>query len=143
MSGFLVALAFSFGFYLVRPAPGAPENRNLFDALASMDGRWYNEIAAEGYRYDPPSRSNIAFFPVYPCLGRAVIAITGFPVCIALLIVSNVSLLGALALLGLYASARYANEGADVGEWTMLSAVDRGLEGDHFRGPKRASYRAA
>ncbi|HET6880344.1 MAG TPA: hypothetical protein VFI31_09325 [Pirellulales bacterium] len=113
LTGLLAGGGFCFGFYLVRPAPGIiPEHREFLDAVNWMDGKWYKQIATEGYDYDPKARSNVAFFPVYPLLSRAVMAVTGLPAETALLIVSNVSFLAALGVLALYVRGRAPAAGA-------------------------------
>jgi hypothetical protein len=124
LTGLLVALGFSLGFYLVRQVAIIPqEGREPLDAFTWMDGHWYTQIATEGYHYDPDARSNIAFFPVYPLLGRAVAVVTGLRTEAALLIVSNVSLLGALVTLYFYVHARYRDAPAELADWAVLAAA--------------------
>jgi hypothetical protein len=124
LTGLLVALGFSFGFYFVRPAGGAvPEARDWADAFNWMDGRWYKQIAAEGYEYDPGKATNIAFFPVYPIFGRAVVSVTGWRAEAALLIVSNLLLLAALAMLAFYVRDRYPDGRADLAGYALLAAA--------------------
>lgn len=109
LTGLLAALGFSFGFYyLNRAGYGVPGESDILGAVAIFDGRWYRQIAVEGYSYDPNRRSNVAFFPVYPLLARGVIWLTGLRAEAALLVVSNLSLLVALWLL-----ARYTREDGD------------------------------
>ena len=122
LTGIIAALGFSLGFHLLRPAPGTRSDRDLLDALTWMDGKWYKQIAVEGYRYDAKARSNAAFFPVYPLLGRAIIMATGLRAEAALLIVSNICFLAALALLAFYVRARYPEE-AELGDYTVLVAA--------------------
>lgn len=124
LTGLLAALGLSFGFYLVKPAHGpAAENRDFLDAFTWMDGKWYKQIATDGYRYNPKARSNIAFFPVYPVLARGLIALTGMRAEVALLIVSNASLLAALAMLAFYVRARYPDAPAELADFTVLAAA--------------------
>lgn len=133
LTGLVAALGFSLGFYLIKPAhPGIAANRDFLDAFTWMDGKWYKQIATEGYHYDPDARSNIAFFPVYPLLARAVMAATGLPAEAALLVVSNASFLVALALLFLYVRDRPSVYGERLGappagdglaDWTVLAAA--------------------
>jgi Mannosyltransferase (PIG-V) len=50
---------------------GLPESP-LLDALLRWDTGWYRRIVVEGYAYAGPGReSNVAFFPLYPTLVRA------------------------------------------------------------------------
>ena len=124
LTGLLAALGFSFGFYLVRPASGAlPERRDWLDAFTWMDGKWYKQIAAEGYHYDPANRSNVAFFPVYPLLGRGLMAVSGLRAEAALLIVSNLSFLAALAMLAFYCRERDPAAPAELADYTLLAAA--------------------
>jgi hypothetical protein len=43
----------------------------FWDAFARYDSGWYYGIARDGYRFAEGGRSNLAFFPVYPLLMRA------------------------------------------------------------------------
>ena len=65
-----VLVLFFVGFF-----PGKPEKKpNFIEAFSQWDGVWYLSIATDGYRW-PGSldiQSNIAFFPLYPLLGRVV-----------------------------------------------------------------------
>lgn len=65
----------------------------------AWDGKWYRQIAAEGYSYDPQRNSVVAFFPVYPLASALVSGVTRLPVEASLLIVSHGSLILALFLL--------------------------------------------
>lgn len=124
LSGLLVVVAFLFGFSLVRPVPiGQPARRDALDAVNSMDGRWYKQIATEGYRFDPAARSNVAFFPVFPLLARCATAVTGVRPEVGLLIASNVSFLAALGLLGAYARARFGDARGYVPDYAMLATA--------------------
>lgn len=51
--------------YLRKDVQGA-----VFGALGSWDGRWYDQIAHNGYLLVPGRQSNPAFFPLYPMLLR-------------------------------------------------------------------------
>ena len=55
-----------------------PRQDHLFwDAFARYDSGWYQQIAANGYEYKGAGRNNVAFFPAYPLLMRAVGAALG------------------------------------------------------------------
>lgn len=82
------------------------ERRGLVAGMAAWDGRWYASIASDGYFYDPERESSIAFFPVFPLLGRAVAAIAPVGMEVALLIVSSFAWLGALIAAGAYVRQR-------------------------------------
>lgn len=51
--------------------------------LLSGDGRWYFDIAFNGYKWDPVNGvriwhyNNMAFFPLYPLIERSIIFLTG------------------------------------------------------------------
>jgi hypothetical protein len=47
-----------------------PEFASVVDILKSWDGRWYDEVAANGYLLIPGHQSDPAFFPLYPVLLR-------------------------------------------------------------------------
>ena len=47
-----------------------PEFRSTLAVLTSWDGRWYNEVARNGYLLVPGHQSDPAFFPLYPILLR-------------------------------------------------------------------------
>lgn len=50
-----------------------PRQDHLFwDAFARYDAGWYQQIAANGYEYRGTGRNNVAFFPAYPLLMRAI-----------------------------------------------------------------------
>lgn len=123
LTGLIAALGFSLGLNLLRPAAGTPSERDLLDALTWMDGKWYKQIAVEGYQYDPNARSNVAFFPVYPLLARAVIITTGLSAEAALLIVSNLSFFSALVLLAFYVRARYPDAPGELADYASLAAA--------------------
>ncbi len=65
-------------------------------SLWTWDGGWYADILEKGYRStDPPDpinlTSNVAFFPAYPLLARAVQQLTGFSVPFSLLLTSQLA----------------------------------------------------
>lgn len=123
LTGLIAALGFSLGFSLLRPGSGTVvDKRDWLDAFDWMDGRWYKQIAMTGYEYDPNKNTNIAFFPVYPLLGRVVMRITGLRAEAALLVVSNLSLLAALAMLAFYVRDRYPDAPAELTDYTVLAA---------------------
>src|SRR6202163_5171109 len=72
-----------------------------YHQLLQWDSEWYFKIVTEGYRYssDPTIPQNIVFYPLYPMLARGLAAISGRTASDALLVVSNVAGLLAVALL--------------------------------------------
>jgi Gpi18-like mannosyltransferase len=122
LTGPLSALGFSLGFSLVVPGTVADKD-DWLDAFTWMDGRWYNQIAIGGYEYNADKNTNIAFSPVYPLLGRAVMRVTGLRSEVALLIVSNLSLLAGLVILGIYVRERYPGAPTDLACYAVLAAA--------------------
>lgn len=124
LTSLLVALGFSLGFHFFRPAQGEEATKHdWLKGFTSMDGSWYQQIASRGYEYVPDRKTNIAFYPVYPIVARAVMMATGWRAETALLIVSNLSLIAALAMLNLYISTRYPDGPVDLAEYTVLTAA--------------------
>jgi len=72
-------------------------NPNPPDVSFHFDGGHYLSIAEHGYDYDPGRASNVAFFPGYPLLGRAVAEVSGLSLRAGLFLVSQVALLAAFA----------------------------------------------
>jgi hypothetical protein len=103
----VVLLGAVFGFEHVLTDEYVPSaNRQPTQAFARWDGVWYTRITNEGYFYDPEDRSSVAFFPLYPILGKAVSTLTTLPADIALLIVAHAFLLGCFILLHAYVASR-------------------------------------
>jgi Gpi18-like mannosyltransferase len=64
---------------------------NFWQALTRWDGEWYLRIAQDGYQWSgPATQSAVAFFPLYPLLGRIVGLVFG-DARWGLFIVANVS----------------------------------------------------
>jgi hypothetical protein len=97
----IVAASVVFGADYLDRKPFEPFN-DLAPHFARWDGIHYAAIVDNGYEYHRESPSNIAFFPAYPILGRAV-AMTGVSSRAALLIVAQLFLIGSFLLLALYA----------------------------------------
>lgn len=72
-----------------------PDNHYL-DSFFRFDSAWYNEIIQTGYSYNPEKQSNVAFFPLYPILVKAIASLTSLSVPISGLLVSNLCLIFAL-----------------------------------------------
>ena len=92
-----------------RPMPDQPEyapNSGVLLHCYRHDALHYISLVTNGYAYDPAGRSEVAFFPAYPLLGRAVVAL-GVPPAVALLVVANACFLVALILLASYTRARW------------------------------------
>jgi hypothetical protein len=70
----LVLLVAVVGPYLVPPgqfSPGLAATTTWYDYWVRWDGGWYVDIAQHGYRYNGNSGDNVAFFPLFPMLMRA------------------------------------------------------------------------
>lgn len=65
------------------------------DVFFRWDAYWYLQIAREGYRFDPDQQSNVAFFPLFPYLARAMGWVLGGPA-VGGLVVANVATIVAL-----------------------------------------------
>lgn len=78
-----------FGHELISKLKG-PES--FIQALCHYDGEHYKSIADGGYSYHPALRSEVAFFPAYPLLGRLAGKLASWPVDWALLILANICL---------------------------------------------------
>jgi hypothetical protein len=76
----LIAAAGSFAigrWGLVRPlysGPFRPE-WGFLEMWTRFDGGWYQQIATDGYFYDPTRQSSIVFFPTYPLSLRPLVAV--------------------------------------------------------------------
>lgn len=91
------------------------------EAFTNWDGQWYKDVAKSGYRYDPRSRSNVAFFPAYPLVGRAVARLFRISFDWALLITSNVFLLLWFCLMVRYVEVRYASKQQNISEYVIMA----------------------
>jgi hypothetical protein len=76
----------------------APESPFL-SAWAKWDSQYYYDIATNGYWFRPQQQSNVAFFPVYPLMMRALAPLLGGSVIFAGFILSNLAFGGALVFL--------------------------------------------
>src|SRR5512137_431062 len=88
---------------------------SLLDAFGRWDAHWYLDVAARGYALRGPLasvQSNVAFFPLYPWLVRALAAVLPgsgeASLFVAGLLVSNAALLG-----GLWIAWRIARDATD------------------------------
>lgn len=75
-------------------------------SVVRSDGHHYRNIVENGYAYDPDTRSNVAFFPWFPCSAWFVKQATGLGATTALLLTSNAYLLGAFMLFAGYLQHR-------------------------------------
>ena len=115
LTGAFIALGVSLGNGDVMKSRPYP-----IDAIMRFDGLHYLDITEHNYRYDPDSRSTVAFFPLYPLLARGTATLTGSEPNVALILTSNAALLGALVVLARYARARPGDHG-DSSAWTLTA----------------------
>lgn len=97
----VVVLGVYFGHQFIAPPDGVPQ-RSLREGFSAQDGSWYKTIATTGYSYDPNRRSVVAFFPLFPLLGAAVIRLTDLEPTWALLLVSHACLAAAFIIAAVY-----------------------------------------
>ncbi len=120
--GVLLGLSVVKEYSVPRPPQGVPLYGDEFlDTLTQADGQYYLEIAASGYRYDPNWPSSVAFFPVYPLLVRCVFRLTGMPIALAGLLVSQTFLVGAFVLLFAYVRERYVDAPEQLAPYVVLA----------------------
>jgi len=62
------------------------------------DGSWYLHIAQHGYSFHPGRQSSVAFFPAYPLVVRAVVALTSLAYPLAAIVVTTLCGLAAFTL---------------------------------------------
>ena len=93
----------------------------FWDVFNEWDGQWYVQIARHGYSYDPERMSAVAFFPLYPFLGRVLTKVTGLDESFSLLLVSHAALVGVFILLGMYARERYPQSPRGLAVFVVLA----------------------
>ena len=77
--------------------------QHAHQGLLTWDGGWYEAIAAHGYA--AAGQQSVRFFPLFPLLGRVIGAVPGVGVGTALIVISNLSAL--LAMAGLWLLVRH------------------------------------
>lgn len=78
----------------------------IFQSFCHYDSLYYQSICERGYAYHPALNSDVAFFPAYPLLARAVRFLTGCRTEWALLVVTYLSLAGCFVVFHAYARER-------------------------------------
>jgi hypothetical protein len=122
LTSLIVVLGVLFGQAVVALAPHPFAKRgDLIESFANWDGRWYINIVEHGYLYNPATPSSVAFFPLYPLLGRGVVELTGLRTDLALLLVSHLCLATAFVLLAVYLRERFSNAREPLAEFTLLA----------------------
>lgn len=110
ISSTFVLLSAWFGMTFVKQSSLSVEpGYDYWFALDRWDGAYYRDIARDGYRYDPDKQGVIAFFPAYPMLIRAGVALTGARVEVAAVVVAHLLFVMSCVLLHAYARLRLAD----------------------------------
>ncbi|MBD2771096.1 hypothetical protein ICL16_02890 [Iningainema sp. BLCCT55] len=107
---------------LIAPAISSnyPKDTSVWLAFTRWDGLWYQQIATSGYDYANDGKPHtIPFFPVFPLVSRAVMAV-GLPWTIAGMLVNNLAFLGALVVVYFWVVERH---GVGVARWTVAAMV--------------------
>ncbi len=104
MSAIIYLSSLLFASNPVITAPHAFPHNLLLDGLVHWDSLWYWRIVTQGYSlHATPTEGSVVFFPAYPVLIKAVMAVVHNPY-LAGLLVSNAALF--VALCYVYALAR-------------------------------------
>jgi len=102
---------------------GAPHSVWVIDAFQKWDAYWYLSVARDGYRPPvfeaEPHSSNIAFFPLYPLLMRALGPVFGGDLALAGLLVSWLAFFAGLAALHRLLALDLDEPAADLGVWLL------------------------
>jgi hypothetical protein len=110
-AGELILVGFVIAFSKeanVRETPRrlSPAPNLLLHIVTQWDAQGYVEILDEGYAYDPKGRSNVAYFPAYPLLGRAFAVTTGWSGYASAWAVAQMCLIATFGVFPSYLSAR-------------------------------------
>ena len=91
------------GGWLLQGCSVLPSKGTVFlDRFVNAGSAGYLEIAEDGYSGDYRCKSNVAFFPAYPLLGRWLSWVTGWSTKAALIAVAQTSFLASFILVSLY-----------------------------------------
>jgi len=120
LSTLVSLLGVSLGVQLAehRTAP-PPSAARFLQAFEHGSGYWFRRVVEEGYSYERDRPSGLGLFPVYPLLARALAVGTGLKTIPALLLVSNLSLLGAFIMLPAYLRLRSTGDAKRDGGWSL------------------------
>jgi hypothetical protein len=110
----LVLLALALGAAL------SGENVSI-ERVFRSDGVWYRRIVTDNYSYSADRRSNVAFFPLYPMLGRAILGVTGLSAETSLVAVAHGALALCFILLLAYSRAREPKAGPVACGWALVA----------------------
>jgi hypothetical protein len=119
----LLGAVFAAGFVVPSLGMALPSHGNdLISSLCAGDGYSYNSVASHGYFIPERGASNVAFFPLYPLLGRALAEVTGCDVPTALVLLANGAFFGVVICLIRYARQAGLNiaERSWAGVWLAI-----------------------
>ena len=119
----LVALGAWVGFrFLPAGDSRKPEKEGFIEAFSAWDGNWYTRISTDGYIVEGQETSRrLAFFPLYPLLGRLAQKITGFQPYASLLFISQFCLVLAFIMAASYTTSRFGTDKAALTEYVVFS----------------------
>lgn len=122
---------------LVKPGRFVRADRHeLLSGFSAWDSDWYIAIANEGYEYDPTRQSRVAFYPLYPLIGRYLAQLTTIDTRLALLLVAHASLAACFVMAARYVEERSPHRGivrrkpqdqADLSEYASFTLLALGL----------------
>ena len=97
--------------------PDVPPVKTDWTVFSSWDSDFYREIAQKGYRFaaDGKQHNSVAFFPLYPLLCQALIAI-GIKFRFGAVIINNAAFLGAIISLYYWMKSQ---QGVRVARWVV------------------------
>jgi Gpi18-like mannosyltransferase len=116
-SRLIILLAIDFSSRFISQNSGSMYwniSRSWYGHLLRYDSGWYLRIMSEGYTYDDNvlTEHPVVFHPFYPLVSRVISAVLSVKPAIAILIVSNISILVAILLLFKLAREEYGEETA-------------------------------
>jgi len=87
---------------------------SFLQAFSQWDGRWYLEIIQNGYWYKGPLvQSPVAFFPLYPLLGK-ILTYFGLSPALALFLIANLACLGFFVVFWLLIKEEFSEKVANL-----------------------------
>jgi Mannosyltransferase (PIG-V) len=96
-----------------------PLIQQLQKTLTRVDGKYYVEIATTGYTYIPGHQCTANFFPLYPSIVAAFATVIPVDTAWAAVIVSNASLLLAMAVMHYHFSGRLGKDSNFTAFWIV------------------------
>ncbi|MFO0669072.1 MAG: mannosyltransferase family protein [Polyangiaceae bacterium] len=103
----MLALAWASSAVMAE-GPFPPPIPGRLGFFVRWDVSWFLSIVRDGYSYTPGHESNVAFFPLFPILVRALAPLTGDIV--AGLVIANAALFGAACILHMLARRESGSE---------------------------------